>query len=213
MPKIEKIRCKSCREPINLADQKNGRLKCPACGTVHKLQPQHIRPRWKAYRPQFLLAVGGAAVLIVLLLVLILSLVCCSGSPEETTPVTTEPVVTQEVLTPAQQDAVDLAKNYLDQAAFSYLGLVSQLEYDGIDYETADFAVARCGADWYLQAELSARSYLELGGFDRQTMIDTLLFEGFTNAEAAYGADAVGLMESYGDAEAELPPVEEGLPQ
>lgn len=202
MPRIERIRCKSCREPIDLKLQKNGRLKCPACGTVHKLQPAHIRPRWKAFRPQFLLAAGGAAVLLITLIIVIVCAVSCSGSPEATVPETTEPIVTQEVLTPVQQDALALAEKYLSEAPFSYLGLVSQLEYDGLDYETADFAVARCGADWNEQAELSAREYLELGEFDRQQLLDALLFEGFTNQEAEFAADQVGLAAGAAEPEA-----------
>lgn len=193
MPRIERIRCKNCREPIDLKLQVNGRLKCPACGAVHKLQPAHIRPRWKAFRPQFLLAVGGAALLLITLIIVIVCAVSCSGSPETTVPETTEPTVTELVQTPDQLDAMALAEQLLTQAPFSYAGLVSQLEYEGYDYQTAEYAVARCGADWFQQAETSAREYLELGEFDRQQMIDALLFEGFTTQEAEFAADQVGL--------------------
>lgn len=199
MPRIERIRCKSCREPIDLKLQVNGRLKCPACGTVHKLQPAHIRPRWKAFRPQFLLAAGGAALLLITLIIVIVCAVSCSGSPEATVPETaetTEPIVTELVLTPDQQDAMALAEQLLADAPFSYAGLISQLEYEGYDYQTADFAVARCSADWFQQAEISAREYLELGEFDRQQMLDALLFEGFTTQEAEFAADQVGLVEA-----------------
>ena len=46
--------------------------------------------------------------------------------------------------------------------------------------------------DWNEQAALQAEQYLELMSFSRQGLIDQLLYEGFTQEQAEYGASAVG---------------------
>ncbi|MBB1482488.1 Ltp family lipoprotein [Tessaracoccus sp. MC1865] len=43
------------------------------------------------------------------------------------------------------------------------------------------------------QAALKAKSYLEMGGFSRSGLVDQLLYEGFSQAQAEHGADSVGL--------------------
>jgi hypothetical protein len=47
--------------------------------------------------------------------------------------------------------------------------------------------------DWNEQAEKSAKSYLDSSSFSRQGLIDQLLFEGFTQAQATYGVGTTGL--------------------
>ena len=42
------------------------------------------------------------------------------------------------------------------------------------------------------QAVDSAKSYLDMGGFSRKSLIHQLIFEGFTQAQAKYGASAAG---------------------
>ena len=48
------------------------------------------------------------------------------------------------------------------------------------------------GADWNEQAAKSAESYLEFSSFSRQGLIDQLVFEGFSQAEAEYGVSQIG---------------------
>ena len=47
--------------------------------------------------------------------------------------------------------------------------------------------------DWNEQAVAKAREYLNIMQYSRQDMINQLEFEGFTEAQAAYAADAFGL--------------------
>lgn len=47
--------------------------------------------------------------------------------------------------------------------------------------------------DWYEQAALSAESYLDFTSFSRQGLIDQLIYEGFSNGEALFGVNSVGL--------------------
>jgi hypothetical protein len=43
------------------------------------------------------------------------------------------------------------------------------------------------------QAALKAQSYLDYSPFSRQGLIDQLIYEGFTQKEAVYGVNQVGL--------------------
>lgn len=91
-----------------------------------------------------------------------------------------------------QQNAIKQAQNYLNYMAFSYSGLIEQLEFEGYSTEEATYAVDNCGADWFEQAAKKAQSYLDFMAFSRDGLIDQLLFEGFTQEQAEYGASAVG---------------------
>ena len=95
-------------------------------------------------------------------------------------------------LTMGQRNALAKAASYLSWTAFSYSGLIGQLEFEGFSTEDATFAADNCGADWNEQAAKKAESYLSWTSFSRDGLIDQLEFEGFTYDQAAYGASAVG---------------------
>ena len=95
-------------------------------------------------------------------------------------------------MTLGQQQALKSAKSYLDYSAFSYSGLVGQLEYEGFSHEEAEFAAKKCGADWNEQALKCAKSYLEYSSFSRDGLIDQLEYEGFTNKQAVNAAKKCG---------------------
>lgn len=90
------------------------------------------------------------------------------------------------------QNALSKARDYLDYAAFSYTGLIDQLEYEQFSTESATYAADNCGADWNEQASKKAQDYLDFSSFSRQGLIDQLLYEGFTQEQAEYGVTAVG---------------------
>lgn len=90
-----------------------------------------------------------------------------------------------------QSNAVKKAKQYLKFMAFSYDGLIKQLEFEGYSNEEAVYGVDHCDADWNEQAVKKAKSYLDLMAFSRDGLIEQLEFEGFTHDQAVYGADAV----------------------
>ena len=77
--------------------------------------------------------------------------------------------------------------------AFSYDGLVDQLEYEKFSYDDAVYGVDNCGADWNEQAAKKAEEYLDFMSFSRDGLIEQLQYEGFTYDQAAYGVDSVGL--------------------
>ena len=95
-------------------------------------------------------------------------------------------------LTMGQRNALAKAANYLSFSAFSFDGLVEQLEFEGFSHDDAVFAVENCGADWNEQAARKAQSYLDFMSFSRSGLIEQLEFEGFTYEQAEYGATAVG---------------------
>lgn len=107
---------------------------------------------------------------------------------QDTTPIA-EPTSTATL---GERNALNSAKDYLDVKAFSYSGLVKQLEFEGYTNSEAVYGADNSGADWNEQAKLSAESYLDVKSFSREGLIAQLEFEGFTRQQAEYGAQAVG---------------------
>ncbi|MBO5610915.1 MAG: Ltp family lipoprotein [Eubacterium sp.] len=117
-----------------------------------------------------------------------------SNEPEESTNDDTGDVENSDTnVTTGMKNALKKAKSYLDTSAFSYEGLIKQLEYEKFTSEEATYGADNCGADWKEQAAKKGKSYLESGSFSRQGLIDQLLYEGFTQEEAEYGVTENGL--------------------
>ncbi len=115
--------------------------------------------------------------------------------PADTKPAETEPVETKPVQsspTAGERNALNSAKSYLSFSAFSYSGLIRQLEYEGYTNAEATYAANNCGADWNAQALKSAKSYLSFSAFSYSGLIGQLQYEGFTSSQAAYGVDNCG---------------------
>ncbi|MCL2086445.1 MAG: Ltp family lipoprotein [Oscillospiraceae bacterium] len=91
-----------------------------------------------------------------------------------------------------EQNALKSAKEYLKITAFSYTGLIEQLEFEGYAYSEAAYGADNCGADWYEQAAKSAKNFLGVSSFSRQSLIEMLEFDGFTHEQAVHGATANG---------------------
>lgn len=91
-----------------------------------------------------------------------------------------------------QRNALGSAKQYLATMAFSYDGLIGQLEYEGYTHDEAVYGVDNCGADWSEQALASAKSYLNTSAFSYSGLIGQLEFEQFTTEQATYAADNCG---------------------
>lgn len=92
----------------------------------------------------------------------------------------------------AKEAAVAEAKKYLQSAACSYSGLVSQLEYMGYAPEDATYGADHCGADWNEQARIRANTLLQSTPYNFDNYVEALESEGFTHDQAVYGAQAVG---------------------
>jgi len=95
-------------------------------------------------------------------------------------------------LTMGQKNALSKAADYLKFTAFSYSGLITQLEYEQFSIEDATYAADNCGADGSEQAAIKAQQYLDFSSFSRGSLIDQLKYEGFTQTQAEYGATSVG---------------------
>lgn len=91
-----------------------------------------------------------------------------------------------------QKNVMRRAKDYLNYTAFSYTGLIKQLEYEQFSHEDAVWAADNCNADWNEQALLKAKDYLDYTAFSYTGLIDQLEYEGFTTEQATYGADNCG---------------------
>lgn len=98
----------------------------------------------------------------------------------------------QNGATTGESNALRSAKNYLSIMAFSYDGLIGQLEYEGFSNAEAVYGADHCGADWNEQAVKSAKNYLATMAFSYSGLIGQLEYEGFTTSQATYGADQCG---------------------
>lgn len=99
---------------------------------------------------------------------------------------------TNSIVTFGMKNAVGKAKTYLSMMAFSYSGLIEQLEFEGFTTAEATYGADNCGANWNEQAVKKAKSYLGIMSFSRQGLIEQLEFEGFTYEQAVYGVEGVG---------------------
>lgn len=97
-----------------------------------------------------------------------------------------------EGATLGEKNALSKALDYLDSAAFSYAGLIEQLEYEGFTNAEATYGADHCGADWNEQAALKAKDYIDSMSFSRQGLVEQLEYEGFTHEQAEYGVSSIG---------------------
>ena len=95
----------------------------------------------------------------------------------------------KDKVTSGMKEALQAAKDYLSYMAFSYNGLVEQLEYTGYTTKEATYAADHCGADWKEQAVIRAKDYMGIAAFSLKTLTEQLENVGFTPEEAAYGAN------------------------
>lgn len=110
------------------------------------------------------------------------------GKSYDTPAVTTQP----ETITLGMKNALKKADEYLRFMAFSYTGLIKQLEYERFSHDEAVYAVDNCGADWYEQAVKKGYSYLDFMSFSRDGLIRQLEYEGFTTDQAVYAVNELG---------------------
>ncbi len=94
--------------------------------------------------------------------------------------------------TTGKEGALNKANSYLSHSAFSYTGLIEQLEYEGFSESEAKYGADNCGADWKQQALKKAKSYLSHSAFSYSGLKEQLEYEGFTTEEAKYGVDNCG---------------------
>lgn len=98
----------------------------------------------------------------------------------------------QENVSLGEASALESAEEYLAYMAFSRLGLIEQLEYEGYSEDEAIYAVDNCTVNWREQAAKMAQEYLDYTSFSRSGLIEQLEYEGFTHKQAVYGVEAVG---------------------
>lgn len=114
-----------------------------------------------------------------------------SSSSSTTTPSTSSNASTPSPTT-GEKNALRSAREYLSFSAFSYTGLIHQLEYEGYSTEEATYAADNCNANWNEQSAKSAKEYLDMSSFSRQELINQLIYEGYTQEQAEYGVTQNG---------------------
>ena len=113
------------------------------------------------------------------------------SNTNSTTPSTSSNASTPSPTT-GEKNALRTAREYLNFSAFSYTGLIKQLEYEGYLTEEATYAADNCNANWNEQAAKSAKEYLNVSSFSRQELINQLIYEGYTQEQAEYGVTQNG---------------------
>ena len=113
-------------------------------------------------------------------------------TPKPTVRPTPRPTPTFEPVSIEYSNALRKAHAYLDYSAFSYKGLIEQLEYEGYSHAASKYAADNCGANWKEEAAKKAKSYLSFTAFSRKGLIEQLKYEGFTHKQAVYGAQQNG---------------------
>lgn len=115
-----------------------------------------------------------------------------SSSSSTTTTPSTNSNASAPSPTMGEKNALRSARQYLSISAFSYTGLINQLEYEGYSTEEATYAADNCNANWNEQAAKSAKEYLDMSSFSRQELINQLIYEGYTQEQAEYGVTQNG---------------------
>ena len=81
-----------------------------------------------------------------------------SEGKAETKPEQTTTPEHEKSATTGEKNALKKAQSYLSFSAFSYNGLIGQLEYEQYSHDEAVYAADNCGADWNEQAVAKAKS-------------------------------------------------------
>ena len=99
---------------------------------------------------------------------------------------------TPTAATQGERNAAEKAESYLQYSAFSYEGLIDQLEFEGYSHSEAVYGADSTGANWKEQALKKAKQYLDYSAFSYEGLIDQLEYEKYTHEEAVYGVDNCG---------------------
>ena len=89
-------------------------------------------------------------------------------------------------------NADEKAQELLDIMAYSYSGLIEELETEGFSHLEAVAAADNCGADWNEEAVRMAGEYLDFLFTSETELQEQLEFEGFTEEQASYGVENCG---------------------
>jgi hypothetical protein len=86
------------------------------------------------------------------------------------------------------------ASSYLKILAFSRSGLIKQVAFSGFSSQDSTYAVDSLNVDWNAQALKSAKNYMALPGLSltHAELLSQLLYEGFTQDQATFGASGLG---------------------
>ena len=91
----------------------------------------------------------------------------------------------------SRAQATEVARDYIRTAAFSRLGLIHQLRYEGFSLYDATWGTDHIRANWYKQALRSGREYLRSSHFSKSGLYRQLVYEKFTRAQAAYAVNII----------------------
>lgn len=177
------IKCPNCEARIS-----DRALTCPKCGhhTDRVLSLNATKTR-KMNHPYILIFL-----VLLIAVVLLIQFWRHSDTRNKTTSTSNGYSAYYSVPRTGTAGALATAESYLNSSAFSYTGLIDQLEYSGFSNHESTYAADNCGANWDAQALKNAKSYLRSSAFSYVGLIEQLEYSGFTSSQATYGADNCG---------------------
>ena len=88
--------------------------------------------------------------------------------------------------------AIELLADTPVHGGYSQKKITEQLEHKGFSYTEIQYAINKCGADWYDQAAYAAKYYKDENKYTKEQIIKLLKYDGFTGEQTEYGVSAVG---------------------
>lgn len=176
------IKCPNCK--VNVSDRAK---QCPKCGCFIKNIPS-ISNNSHSKKLSFLISI----VAIIVVIAILVALLMLDDKKKMDTYISQGYYKYYSIPRTGTAGALYQAESYLNYSAYSYTGLIEQLEYIGFSNYEATYAAENCGADWNEQAIKKAKSYLKSSAFSYTGLIDQLEFEGFTSSQSKYGTDNCG---------------------
>lgn len=87
------------------------------------------------------------------------------------------------------EEAFRTAEVYLEMGGISQSQLAEMMELEGCKPKEAEYIAENCDADWNEQAVLAARGHREYKSMSDDELLEMLIFQGFSEVQAAYGVE------------------------
>ncbi len=208
-----KIRCPACWNEIE-----QGEENCPICGFLLRVSDKNITSgNWgykeksnqqrtkninssinvsavneKEIKDRKIIISATIAICVILVMAFAKGMVGNNTNTKSSNSENKSGYTSNYTVTTGNEGALNKAKSYLKSSAFSYSGLIGQLEYEGYSESEATYGANNCGADWKEQALRKAKSYLSSSAFSELGLQEQLENEGFTTEQAMYGIENCG---------------------
>lgn len=92
-----------------------------------------------------------------------------------------------------RENVLILAKEYIQEKAYSRRGLINALKMNGYSNINAIYAVDNISVDWSEQAKRAIKEYKEKANLSKTNLLNVLVRDGFSEKEIAYAFKECGI--------------------